>query len=151
MTAECPHFSPNRRVSLLGCITSEGDFGGDDFGGDRLRRGQEDVKKLISLSFRDFIFDPKCLPTPQRSLIRHPRANFLTPSSLQILKSIFSHLPDGTYPKEDNDSYKGQLIALRAIDRGIPITSPYRAKPTPQPLNLFRPIDATIIIEVWRR
>jgi len=57
---------------------------------------QEDVKKLISLSFRDFIFDPKCLPTPQRSLIRHPRAIFLTPSSPQILKSIFSHLPDGT-------------------------------------------------------
>jgi hypothetical protein len=53
----------------------------------------EDVKKLICLSFRDFIFDPKCLPTRQRSLIRHPRAIFLTPSSLQILKSIFSHLP----------------------------------------------------------
>jgi hypothetical protein len=62
---------------------------------------QEDVKKLISLSFRDFIFDPKCLPTPQRSLIRHPRAIFLTPSSLQILKSLFSHLPD-------NKSLKGQ-------------------------------------------
>jgi hypothetical protein len=41
---------------------------------------QEDVKKLISLSFRDFIFDPKCLPTSQRSLIRHPGAIFLTPS-----------------------------------------------------------------------
>jgi NADP-dependent 3-hydroxy acid dehydrogenase YdfG len=27
-------------------------------------RGQEDVKKLIWLSSRDFIFDPKCLPTP---------------------------------------------------------------------------------------
>jgi hypothetical protein len=54
---------------------------------------QEDVKKLISLSFRDFIFDPKCLPTSLRSLIRHPGAIFLTPSSLQILKSIFSHLP----------------------------------------------------------
>jgi hypothetical protein len=53
----------------------------------------EDVKKLISLIFRDFIFDPKCLPTAQRSLIRHPRAIFLAPSSLQILKSIFSHLP----------------------------------------------------------
>jgi hypothetical protein len=36
----------------------------------------EDVEKLISLSFRDFIFDPKCLPTSQRSLIRHPRAIF---------------------------------------------------------------------------
>ena len=36
----------------------------------------EDVKKLISLIFRDFIFDPKCLPTAQRSLIRHPRAIF---------------------------------------------------------------------------
>src|SRR5258708_38040376 len=36
--------------------------------------GQEDVKKLISFSFRDFIFDPKCLPTAQRSLIGHSRA-----------------------------------------------------------------------------
>jgi hypothetical protein len=51
------------------------------------------VKKLICWSFRDFIFDPKCLPTPHRSPIRHPRAFFLTSSSLQILKSIFSHLP----------------------------------------------------------
>jgi hypothetical protein len=39
---------------------------------------------LICLSSRDFIFDPKCLPTPQRSLIGHRRAIFLTPSSLQI-------------------------------------------------------------------
>jgi hypothetical protein len=39
--------------------------------------GQEDVKKWIPLSFRDFIFDPKCLPTAQRSLIRHPGAIFL--------------------------------------------------------------------------
>jgi hypothetical protein len=54
----------------------------------------EDVKKLISLSFRDFIFDPKCLPTSQRSLIRHPGAILFTPSSLQILKTIFSHVPD---------------------------------------------------------
>jgi hypothetical protein len=60
-------------------------------------RGQEDVKKLISFSFRDFIFDPKCLPTAQRSLIRDPRAILLTPSPLQILKSIFSHLPDGKF------------------------------------------------------
>jgi hypothetical protein len=37
---------------------------------------QEDVKKLICWSFRDFIFGPKCLPTPQRSLIGHPRAIF---------------------------------------------------------------------------
>ena len=58
--------------------------------------GQEDVKKLICLSFRDFIFDPKCLQLLQRSLTRHPRAIFLTPSSPQILKSIFSHPPDGT-------------------------------------------------------
>jgi hypothetical protein len=36
--------------------------------------GQEDVKKLISLSFRDFIFAPKCLPTPQRSVTRHSGA-----------------------------------------------------------------------------
>ena len=55
------------------------------------------MKKLISLIFRDFIFNPKCLPTAQRSLIRHPRAIFLAPSSLQILKSIFSHLPDRTF------------------------------------------------------
>jgi hypothetical protein len=40
-------------------------------------KGQEDVKKMICLSFRDFIFDPECLPTPQRSLIGHPRAIFL--------------------------------------------------------------------------
>jgi hypothetical protein len=58
----------------------------------------EDVKKSISFSFRDFIFDPKCLPTAQRSLIRHPGAIFLKPRSLQILKSIFSHLPDGITP-----------------------------------------------------
>jgi threonine dehydrogenase-like Zn-dependent dehydrogenase len=63
-------------------------------------RGREDVKKLISLIVRDFIFDPKCLPTAQRSLIRYPRAIFFTPSSLQILKSIFSHLPDGSTPEE---------------------------------------------------
>ena len=44
----------------------------------------EDMKKLICLSFRDFIFDPKCLPAPQLSLIRHPRAIFFTSSSLQI-------------------------------------------------------------------
>jgi hypothetical protein len=60
--------------------------------------GQEDVKKLICWSFRDFIFDPKCLPTPHRSLIGHPRGNFCTPSSLQIQKSIFSHLPDELTP-----------------------------------------------------
>jgi hypothetical protein len=42
------------------------------------------VKKLICLSSRDFIFDPKCLPTPQRSLIGHPRGIFFMPSSLQI-------------------------------------------------------------------
>ena len=54
------------------------------------------MKKLIRLRFRNFIFDPKCLPIYQRSLIRHPRAIFLAPSSLQILKPIFSHLPDGT-------------------------------------------------------
>jgi len=56
------------------------------------------VKKLISLSFRDFIFDPKCLPTSQRSLIRHPGAIFLTPSSLQIFKIDFSHLPVPKFP-----------------------------------------------------
>jgi hypothetical protein len=53
----------------------------------------EDGKKLICSGFRDFIFYPKCLPTPQQSFIRHPGAIFLTPSSPQILKSIFSHLP----------------------------------------------------------
>jgi hypothetical protein len=67
----------------------------------------EDVKKLISLSFRDFIFDPKCLPTPQRSLIRHPRAIFLTPSSPQILKSIFSHLPDDQIPNPRTSRHGG--------------------------------------------
>jgi hypothetical protein len=36
----------------------------------------EDVKKLIWPSFRDFSFDPKCMPTPQRSLIGHPGAIF---------------------------------------------------------------------------
>ena len=36
----------------------------------------EDVKKMICLNFRDFIFDPKCLVTAQRSLIRDPRAIF---------------------------------------------------------------------------
>jgi hypothetical protein len=56
------------------------------------------VKKLISLIFRDFIFDPKCLPTPQRSLTRHPSVIVFAPSSLQISKSIFSHLPDSGTP-----------------------------------------------------
>jgi hypothetical protein len=64
--------------------------------GDMKSCGQEDVKKLVSLSFRDFIFDPKCLPTSQRSPIRHPGAIVLSPSSLQIWNPIFSHLPDGT-------------------------------------------------------
>jgi hypothetical protein len=53
------------------------------------------VKKSICLSFPDYIFDPKCLPTPQRSLIGHPRAIFCTQISEQISKWIFSHLPDG--------------------------------------------------------
>ena len=70
-----------------------------------VKAGQENVKKLISFSFRDFIFDPKCLPTSQRSLIRDPGAIFLTPSSLQILKSIFSHLPDGVTPNGGYDGY----------------------------------------------
>jgi hypothetical protein len=74
---------------------------------------QEDVKKLICWSFRDFIFDPKCLPTPQRSPIRHPRAIFLTLSSLQILKSIFSHLPDEITPKWMGVPRRGKtLLAL---------------------------------------
>jgi hypothetical protein len=55
---------------------------------------QEDVKKSICLSFPDFIFDPKCLPTPQRSLTGHPRAICYTQISEQISKSIFSHLRD---------------------------------------------------------
>ena len=62
-------------------------------------KGLEDVKKLICSGFLDFIFDPKCLLTPQQSFIRHPGAIFLTPSLPQILKSIFSHLPDGSDPK----------------------------------------------------
>ena len=57
---------------------------------------QEDVKKLICLSFRDFIFDRKRLSTPQRSLIGHPGAIFVRPCSRHNSKSIFSHLPDGT-------------------------------------------------------
>jgi hypothetical protein len=59
---------------------------------------QEDVKKSICLSFPDFIFDPKCLPTPQRSLTGHPRAICYTQISEQISKSIFSHLPDNQTP-----------------------------------------------------
>jgi hypothetical protein len=45
------------------------------------------------------------LPTAQRSLIRHPRAIFLAPSSLQILKSIFSHLPDGAFTPPLNSPF----------------------------------------------
>jgi hypothetical protein len=42
-------------------------------GGENLEfRGQEDVKNLICWGFRDFIFDPRCLPTRHRSLIGHP-------------------------------------------------------------------------------
>jgi hypothetical protein len=60
--------------------------------------GQEDVKKSIWLSFRDFSFDPKCMPRPQLSLIGHPGAIFLAPNSLRIFKSIFSHPPDEITP-----------------------------------------------------
>jgi hypothetical protein len=51
--------------------------------------GQEDVKKLISLGFRDFIFDPKCLPTSQRSLLGHPGAAFFGTQLSQQLKINF--------------------------------------------------------------
>src|SRR5271168_355329 len=50
---------------------------------------QEDVKKLISWSFRDFIFDPKCLPTSQRSLKRHPSAIFLNAQFIANFKIDF--------------------------------------------------------------
>ena len=32
------------------------------------KQGREDVKKLISVSFRDFIFNLKCLPHPSGRL-----------------------------------------------------------------------------------
>jgi hypothetical protein len=51
--------------------------------------GQEDVKKSICLSSRDFIFDPKCLPTPQRSFIRHPGAIFFNAEFAGNLKIDF--------------------------------------------------------------
>jgi hypothetical protein len=77
-------------------------------------RGREDVKKLICLSSRDFIFDPKCLPTPERSLIGHPRAivfnaelaanlkiNFFTSSGQEVHQSFRStkRLALGFHPK----------------------------------------------------
>jgi hypothetical protein len=37
---------------------------------------QEDVKKMIWRSFRDFSFEPKYIPTSQRSLLGHPGAAF---------------------------------------------------------------------------
>jgi len=40
------------------------------------------LKKSIWLSFRDFVFDPKCLPTPQRSLEANPGAIFSSRKSL---------------------------------------------------------------------
>ena len=40
-------------------------------------RGQEDVKKLIWLIFRDFNFDPECIPILRRSFIEHPGKIFL--------------------------------------------------------------------------
>jgi hypothetical protein len=55
--------------------------------------GREDVKKLISRSFRDFSFEPKCIPTSQRSLLGHPGAAFLRAQFSQQLKINFSHLP----------------------------------------------------------
>jgi hypothetical protein len=44
----------------------------------------EDVKNLICWGFRNFIFDPRCLPTPHRSLTGHPGEIFETPNLLQI-------------------------------------------------------------------
>jgi hypothetical protein len=55
------------------------------------KAGQEDVKKLICLSFRDFIFDHKCLPIAQRSLIRHPRAIFLRRVHCKF-ENLFFHI-----------------------------------------------------------
>jgi hypothetical protein len=52
-------------------------------------RGLEDVKKSIWLKFRAFEFDANCMLTPQRSLIGHPGAAFLTSNSLHIYFSVF--------------------------------------------------------------
>jgi hypothetical protein len=51
--------------------------------------GQEDVKKLIWRSFRDFSFEPKCIPTSQRSLLGHPGAAFFCAQFSQQLKTNF--------------------------------------------------------------
>jgi hypothetical protein len=55
--------------------------------------GQEDVKKLIWRSFRDFSFEPKCIPTSHRSLLGHNGAAlgqlFSAPNSLSSKKSFF--------------------------------------------------------------
>src|SRR5271156_2704 len=47
---------------------------------------QEDVKKLIWRSFRDFSFEPKCMPTSQRSLLGRPGAAFFSDQFSQRLK-----------------------------------------------------------------
>jgi hypothetical protein len=107
-----------------------GDAGGGNGDGETAGKpGQEGVKKMISLSFRDFIFDPKCLPTPQRSLIRHPRAIFFTPSSLQILKSIFSHLPDGVTPVAEASGYSAFTFNAIRVPLSL-VSHPIEENPT---------------------
>jgi hypothetical protein len=50
------------------------------------------------IDFAKISSEPKCMPKVQRSLIRHPGAIFFRPKLLHVSKSIFSHLPDGTFP-----------------------------------------------------
>jgi hypothetical protein len=52
------------------------------FDSSRQFKGQKDVKKLIWRSFRDLSFEPKCIPTSQRSLLGHPGAAFFRANSL---------------------------------------------------------------------
>jgi hypothetical protein len=47
------------------------------------------VKKLIWRSFRDFTFEPKCIPISQRSLLGHPGAAFFRAQFSQQLKINF--------------------------------------------------------------
>jgi hypothetical protein len=50
----------------------------------------EDVKKI---DLAEISSEPKCMPKPRQSLIRHPGAFFSRPKLLHDSKSIFSHLP----------------------------------------------------------
>jgi hypothetical protein len=44
----------------------------------------EDVKKSTLPKFPSFRFDEKCMPTHERSLIRHPGADFFMPNSRYV-------------------------------------------------------------------